>query len=124
MYDDPSFQPTIAETVMVHIVFAIMYFQYAARNFEDAEQQSHLCTQSNKHYHYALGMFSQLVQSRTLQDIQALTMICSHLRNFPKPGASWMLAQTILTLAIEMGLHRSAKRWTMDTPKSALEAEM
>ncbi|KAI9759906.1 MAG: hypothetical protein M4579_002031 [Chaenotheca gracillima] len=125
IYDEPDFQPTPAETVMVHMMFATMFFQYATRNWENAEQQQELNTQSNLHYHYALGFYYQLSASHTLQDIQALTMICSHLRNFPKPGASWMVTNSVLTLAIELGLHRSAKRWLQQTPqKNALEIEM
>jgi hypothetical protein len=26
MYDDPTFEPSAAETVMVHMLFAIMFF--------------------------------------------------------------------------------------------------
>ncbi|KAI9845552.1 MAG: hypothetical protein M1837_004649 [Sclerophora amabilis] len=125
VYDDPDFQPTPAETVMVHMMFATMFFQYAARNWENSSQQQELNTQSNLHYHYALSYVYQLSASHTLQDVQALTMICSHLRNFPKPGASWMVTNWVMTLAIELGLHRSAKRWVQQTPqKNVLEIEM
>jgi hypothetical protein len=109
---------------MVHMVFAIMFFQYAARNWEDADQQASLTSQSNMHYHYSLGMFYQLSCSHTFQDVQALTLICSHLRNFPKPGASWILTQTTISLALELGLHRSSKRWTPDTIPNPLDVEM
>ncbi|CAD6442322.1 1372462d-66d2-49c4-9ec7-ec9edaf1685d [Sclerotinia trifoliorum] len=125
MYDDATFRPTIAENVIVHMVFAIMFFQYATRNWEDAEQQANLNSQSNMHYHYCLGMFYQLACSHTAQDVQALALICMHLRNFPKPGASWMLARMAMTLAIELGLHRSIKRWAPDSNTlSELEIEM
>lgn len=109
IYDDPTFRPTIAQSAMVHMVFAIMFFQYAVRNWENTAQQIQLNQQSNLHYHYALSMFYQLTCSHTLEDVQAMTLICAHLRNFPKPGASWVLTCTTLGLAIEMGLHRSAK---------------
>ena len=110
---------------MVHMMFAIMYFQYASRNRENAGQPSGLNELSNRHYHYALSFFPQLMASHTLQDVQALTMISLHLRSFPKPGACWMLSATTLNLAIELGLHRSAKRWAPTTPKrSVLEIEM
>ena len=109
---------------MVHMVFAIMFFQYAVRNWEDAEQHASLNSQSNLHYHYSLSMFYQLSCSHTIQDVQALTMICAHLRNFPKPGASWMLAQTTMALAIELGLHRSSKRWAPDAMPNPLDIEM
>jgi hypothetical protein len=124
MYD-PTFEPSAAETVMVHMMFAIMFFQYAARNWENASQQSDLNTRSNFHYHYSLGLFSKLIASHTLQDLQALTLISAHMRNFPKPGASWMVSKLTFSLAIELGLHRSAKRWVPPTPKSnVLEIEM
>ncbi|KAI9648203.1 hypothetical protein NHQ30_002835 [Ciborinia camelliae] len=125
MYDDPNFRPTTAENVTVHMLFAIMFFQYATRNSEDTEQQSTLNSQSNMHYHYCLGMFYQLACSHTVQDVQALALICMHLRNFPKPGASWKLARMAMTLAIELGLHRSIKRWAPDSNTlSELDIEM
>lgn len=124
MYDDPTFRPTAAETVMVHTLFAIMYFQYSVRNWEDEAQRTSLNDQSNMHYHYALSLVYQLTCSHTFQDIQALTMMCSHLRNFPKPGASWVLTQTTISLAIELGLHRSCKRWAPEFIPNPLEVEM
>lgn len=124
MYDDPTFRPTTAETVIVHMVFAIMFFQYAARNWEDVPQQTSLNHKSNMHYHYSLAQFYQLSCSHTVQDVQALTLICSHLRNFPKPGASWILTQTTMSLAVELGLHRSSKRWAPDTVPNPLDVEM
>lgn len=124
MYDEPTFCPTTAEIVMVHMVFAVMFFQYAVRNLEDAAQQAQLHHQSNMHYHYALSMYYQLCSSHTVQDVQALTLICSHLRNFPKPGASWILSEITLSLAIEMGLHRSIKRWSPESMPNPLEIEI
>lgn len=125
MYDDPEFRPTPAEIVMVHMVFAIMFFQYSARNHGQTSQQSELNARSNLFYHYSLGYYYQLIASHTLQDIQALTLICAHLRNFPKPGASWMVTSSTFTLAIELGLHRSAKRWVQQAPqKNPLEIEI
>ncbi|KAF8865237.1 hypothetical protein BDZ45DRAFT_580482 [Acephala macrosclerotiorum] len=123
-YDDPNFLPTTAETVMVHMVFAIMFFQYAARNWEDPVQQANLTHSSNMHYHYSLSKFYQLSCSHTFADVQALTLICAHLRNFPKPGASWILTQTTISLAIELGLHRSAKQWAPDSIPNPLDIEM
>ena len=107
------------------MVFAIMYFQYASRNGENASHSSGLNDLSNRHYHYALSFFPRLMASHTLQDVQALSLISLHLRSFPKPGACWMLSATTLNLAIELGLHRSAKRWAPMIPKrSILEIEM
>jgi hypothetical protein len=109
---------------MVHMMFAIMFFQYSVRNWEDETQRTSLNNQSNMHYHYSLSMLYQLCRSRTFQDVQAMTLICAHLRNFPKPGASWMLTQVTLSLAIEHGLHRSSKRWAPEITMNPLEVEM
>ena len=110
---------------MVHMMFAIMFFQYAARNWENSSQQSELNDLSNRHYHYALGFFPQLISSHTFQDVQALTLICLHLRSFPKPGACWMMTTMTINLAIELGLHRSERQWASSTPRrSVLESEM
>jgi hypothetical protein len=124
IYDDANFRPTAAENVIVHMLFAIMFFQYAIRNGEDASQQKVLNDRSNLHYHYALSFFYQLTTSRQFHDVQALTLICIHLRNFPKPGASWILIQITLSLAIELGLHRSTERWAPDMRPNSLETEM
>jgi len=106
------------------MVFAIMFFQYAIRNLEDREHHRKLTKISNIHYHYSLSMFYQLSASHSAQDVQALTLICLHLRNFPKPGASWILTQTTLSLAIELGLHRSTNKWVGENPPNPLDVEM
>lgn len=124
MYDDETFQPVASEIVIVHMVFAIMFFQYASRNWEDPVQQRNLNERSNLHYHYALSYFYQLSVSHQIQDVQALTLICNHLRNFPKPGASWMLTQLTMSLAIELGLHRSVKKWAAEIRPNPLDVEM
>lgn len=101
-----------------------MFFQYATRNWEDTVHQQNLTTQSNLHYHYSLSHFYQLACSHTYQDVQALTLICIHLRNFPKPGASWILTSITMSLAIELGMHRSVKRWAPEHTPNALDIEM
>lgn len=109
---------------MVHTVLAIMFFQYSVRNWEDTSKRTSLNNQSNMHYHYALGLVYQLTRSHKFQDVQALTLLCAHLRNFPKPGASWLLTQITIDLAIELGLHRSCKRWAPEFIPNPLEVEM
>lgn len=110
---------------MVHMVYAIMFFQIAARNWENLIEQSKWNDLSNRHYHYALGFFPQLVANHTLHDVQALTIICLHLRNFPKPGACWMITTMTINMAIDLGLHRSARQWASSAPKRiCLELEM
>jgi len=106
-------------------MFAIMFCQIASRASQDASHKSSLTRSSNFHYHYALGFFPQLMASHTLADVQGLALLCLHVRNLPKPGACWMLASISLNLAIELGLHRSAKNWAPTTTKrSVLEIEI
>lgn len=109
---------------MVHMVFAIMFFQNSVRNQHDKAERDRLNAMSNNHYHYSLSMFFQLSCSHTVQDVQALTLICAHLRNFPKPGASWILTQTTMSLAIELGLHLSSSRWVGVSEPNHLDIEM
>ena len=109
---------------MIHTMFAIMYHQYATRAPKSADEQAESNQSSNFHYHYALGFFAQLVASHTLADVQALTMLCLHIRNLPKPGACWMITSIVLNLAIELGLHRSARQWAPSNERSILEIEL
>lgn len=67
--------------------------------------------ESHRHYRYALSHFKDLLRSHTWQDVQALAVICHHIRNFPKPGAAWIMVSTTFLLAVELGFHRSAKAW-------------
>lgn len=100
------YQTNAAETVMVHMMLAVMNFQWASRNGNlDARAISF------KHYHYALTFIPQLITSHKIEDVQALTLICSQLRNQPRPGASWMFTNMVFGIAIESGLHRSATSW-------------
>ncbi|KAL9593511.1 MAG: hypothetical protein Q9219_007516 [cf. Caloplaca sp. 3 TL-2023] len=125
MYDDPSFDASPAEKVTVHCVFAIMLWQFVVRNWENPVQQADFNRRSNLHYHYALGFFRQLMASHTLQDVQAMAMLCIHLRALPKPGACWMMSSTTLNMAIELGLHRSMRSWAPASRKiSVLEIEL
>ena len=124
IYDDPNFQPSVAEIVTVHTMFAIMHCQYAIRAPQNAQHQAELNHSSNFHYHYALGHCAQLITSHTLADVQALAMLCLHVRNSPKPTACWMIVSLVLDLAIELGLHRSAKRWAPSAKRTPLEIEI
>ncbi|KAK6434957.1 hypothetical protein LTR95_008856 [Oleoguttula sp. CCFEE 5521] len=106
-----SYQPTIAERVMVHGVMAILEYQYTARNVDPPRAQNYA------HWHYAISFIPQLIKGHTLEDMQALTLICTHLRNFPRPAAAWMFTNTVLGLAVELGLHRSANAWQTNMSK-------
>ena len=61
------------------------------------------------HYKYALSFLHDLIESHKIADIQALGLICVHLRSFQKPGAAWVVTSTALNLSIELGLHRSVR---------------
>lgn len=81
--------------------------------------------ESHQHYRYSLRFIGALLRSHTWQDIQALALICHHLRNFPKPGAAWIMTSTTFLLAVELGFHRSTKAWSDPTGKmDELEIEM
>ncbi|KAH8681821.1 fungal-specific transcription factor domain-containing protein [Xylariales sp. PMI_506] len=110
LYDDPNFKPTVAEVVMVHMVFASIYLQYGTRNRENAEQKARLNDLSNKHYHFSLSKYFDLCTSKTLDDLQALTMIAVHTRCFPKPDCSSMIGWACLGMAVELGLHKALRK--------------
>lgn len=109
LYDDQSFKATIPELVIVHMVFATIYFQYGIRNREEPEKHAKLNDLSNKHYHWSLGKLFDLATSQSVVAAQALAMLVAHTRNFPKPGCSSYIAQFSLHKAIELGLHRTVK---------------
>lgn len=106
-----NYQPSSAEAVMVHMVLAIINFQFSARNHNEQARQDSL-----SHYQYALSFIPDLITGHKLEDIQALTLICAQLRNQPRPAAAWMFTNFVMGLAIESGLHRSAKAWQGSSP--------
>ncbi|KAJ6442523.1 family S53 protease-like protein [Purpureocillium lavendulum] len=108
VYDEPNFKPSIPESVMVHMVFATMYFHCGVRN--EPDQRTNLNELSNKHYHFALTKIYDLLGSQELEAVQALAMIASHTRAFPKPGCGSIVASMALHRALELNLHRSSRR--------------
>lgn len=109
IYDESSFKASVPELVIVHMVFATIYFQYGIRNREEPEKHAQLNELSNKHYHWCLSKFYDLASSQTVTAVQALAMIVSHTRNFPKPGCSSAVAHFAIMKAIELNLHRAVK---------------
>lgn len=101
-----QYTPTPAESTMVHMVLCMLNFQFHSRNFNEQARQDCL-----RHFHYAIGFIPELVAGHTLEDIQALTLICLQLRAQPRPGPAWMFSNMVFGLALELGLHRSAKAW-------------
>lgn len=120
--NDPTFTPTAPETVFVHMMLATIKYQIAARN----SQQESIMEESHAHYKYALSFYKDLISGEhRLESIQALAMICHHLRNFPKPGAAWIITSIAHLFATELGMHRSVKAWADGSVKlSKLEIEM
>ncbi|KAF2708074.1 hypothetical protein K504DRAFT_298521 [Pleomassaria siparia CBS 279.74] len=118
--NESSFLPTPAETVCVHMMLATLKYQISVRN-----GQKELMVESHNHYRVCLSLFKDLLYGHQWQDLQALTLICLHLRNFPKPGAAWLVCSITFLLAIELGLHRSTKAWADAASKmDKLEVEM
>ena len=101
-----QYQPNAAETVMVHMVTTIMNFQKALRNRDEQARVDAMA-----HFHYSLSFIPDLISGHQLEDLQALGVICSQLRNQPRLGAAWMFTNMVLGLAVELGLHRSANAW-------------
>ncbi|RMZ68519.1 Transcription factor [Pyrenophora seminiperda CCB06] len=122
--NDPNFTPTAPETVTVHMMLATIMYQIATRNSQHSG--STMLEDSHAHYHYALTFYSKLVKGgHGWQDVQALAMICHHLRTFPKPGAAWIMTSTVYLFALQLGLHRSVKVWAENTGKlTKLDIEM
>jgi hypothetical protein len=102
------------------MMLATLKYQIAARN----GKQDGLMQESHKHYRYALTFFGHLMHGHRWQDVQAFAMICHHMRNFPKPGAAWIMTSTTFSLAVELGLHRSCKAWADSGKMDTLEIEM
>lgn len=117
--NEPGFSPSPSETVFVHMVIASLNYQISVRN-----GQADMMEESHRHYRYALSFFKDLWLSHTWHDVQALTLIVHHLRNFPKPGAAWIMASTTFQLAIELGYHRSSKAWANNGHMDPLEVEI
>lgn len=117
LHSDETYQPDHAETVQLHMVIAMMLFQHSARNGMPNNWASH--------YRYAASFMPELMANRTLPNMQAIALICLHLRNFTKPGAAWFMSSLTLTMCIEMGLHRSVTAWSKSVPEmSEHEIEM
>ncbi|KAJ9662115.1 hypothetical protein H2201_006223 [Coniosporium apollinis] len=109
-----------AESAMAHMMLAHIMYQTGSRNKNDPTLK-HLLPQSHKHYTYCLTIAYQLTSGHSLEDVQALTLISLHLRNFPKPGAAWFMSRLTFTIALELGLHRSVRAWADTAPKMNVE---
>jgi len=118
IHHDPTYSMTTTETVQIHMVVAHMLYQYTTRN-NMLHENSFV-----DHYKYALGFTHELSRDNTLSGVQSLALILSFLRSSPRPGAAWAFSCTVLTKAIEMGLHRSVSAWNLDADTDPHQAEM
>ena len=107
------------------MMLASVKYQTVCRNSDGSEYFRTLREESYSHYHYSLTHLCRLLSSRTLDDIVSCAMICCYLRSFPTPGACWMMTSWILTIAIEMGLHRTVDAWADSSVKQdSVQAEI
>ncbi|EFY87359.1 putative transcription factor [Metarhizium acridum CQMa 102] len=110
VYDEPGFKPTVPELVLVHMVFAVILFQFGVRNSETLEQRNNFNDLSNKHYHFALSKMYEIFSSTDFEALQGLVLIASHTRAFPKPGCGSIVASMALHRALELNYHRRTKK--------------
>ena len=107
-YDDAYSKPDAAEITQIHLLFASVFYQFSIRN-QNMTEGAAMGARAEQHYHYALGFYVQLVERSKIRDLQALALLCLYVRNWGKPTFCWLLFHNILDLAIENGLHRSAR---------------
>ncbi|KAH6884290.1 hypothetical protein B0T10DRAFT_136224 [Thelonectria olida] len=110
MYDGSSFVPSVAELVQIHMVYAIIYYQFGVRNWSIPDDRANLNEKSNKHYHFALSKLFELTSSGDLPAVQAMAMICAHTRAFPKPNCASIVVSQTFQRALDLGLHRESKK--------------
>lgn len=113
IYDSRDFTPSISQLTTIHMVFAIIYFQYGVRNRDQVDRHIHLHDLSNKHYHWALSKFYHIYSDQSVTAVQALVLITLYTRAFPKPGCGSSVASCAVMKAIDLGLHRKS-----DIPES------
>jgi len=124
-YNQPNFQPTGAEQIMMHIVHAAMKYNVSLRNTDNGPQASGMLDQAYGHYHFAIGLMAECAVGRTIQDLQAMAVIIAHIRTFAKPSTAWIVCAGIMARAVEFGLHRSSKLWASESSKhNSLDVEM
>lgn len=105
-------------------MLATITYQIATRNSQHSG--STMLDDSHAHYMYALSFYKELIRGdHGWEDVQAMAMICHHLRTFPKPGAAWIMTSTVYLFAVQLGLHRSVKVWVDGTGElGKLDIEM
>ncbi|KAH0613746.1 uncharacterized protein H6S33_005632 [Morchella sextelata] len=129
IYTDKTYEPSPAQIVMVHMIFAIVDFQNASQDrMVNRGHNTTLSTEtmqrSRMHYHYALSFFYGLLNTSGLEDLQAIGLILQHIRGFPKPGGSWLLSRIAISMCFELGLHRSPKKWAYSGSTNPIDIEL
>lgn len=89
------------------MVFAIMYYQFSVRDSEDPDRKAQLNELSNRHYHWCLDKTWDLGCDMSIPSTQALVLMLTHCRGFPKPGPVYLMATLAWTRAMDMNLHRA-----------------
>jgi len=120
-YTDITFEPSAAESTILHMLLAHFYYQHSVRSDNDSLP---MLQESNNHYRYSLTLVRRLWASHKLQDVQAMTLLSIHMRNFPRPGAAWIMTDISVAMAFENGMQRSAVAWGVDQKPSDHECEM
>ncbi|KAB8343133.1 hypothetical protein FH972_022726 [Carpinus fangiana] len=113
-----TYQPTAAETVMVHMALANIKYQMGMRNQYGGPQSKTLLDQAFAHYHYSLTHLQGLTRGRTLADFQAMCMFCVLTRCFPSANVAWYITHFTLNCAVEMGLHRTLRAFPEEYNKA------
>ncbi|PSR80788.1 hypothetical protein BD289DRAFT_54504 [Coniella lustricola] len=106
LYDDPDFKPSRAELAMVHMLFAMMYYQFGCRDGGDSDKKARFNEISNRHYHWCVDKMWDLLADTSLASVQALVLMATHCRSFPKPGPAFVICSLAWNRAIECNLHR------------------
>ncbi|KAK7703477.1 hypothetical protein SLS64_009147 [Diaporthe eres] len=107
IYDDQTYKPSTAELAIVHMVFAIMYYQFSVRDSEDPDRKAQLNELSNRHYHWCLDKTWDLGCDMSIPSTQALVLMLTHCRGFAKPGPVYLMATLAWTRAMDLNLHRA-----------------
>lgn len=97
------------ELVHLHMVLAIIYYQYGVRMKDNPEQHHQLNDLSNRHYHYCVNKIYDLMTSSEVEAVQGLVLMAVHTRAFPKPGCGTIISNLAFQRALELGLHRAPR---------------